>query len=442
MNSQNGQSATYSEDDFPPQIGFDLKSPPRKAMVLPRVFYKNRSCFDLFWAVLYVVSFIAYLGSGIYMVAHTQPRYTINENGDKIVSDFFLNDAKKCCSNGAGTICQHLGEDQNRYLQAGNSKFDGDEGIFEAFFEAPEIIMSLIGIAFGLSLFWVVLLRFLAKPIVILIEVFRVVVFVFLAFALGDGRVYFEFLILAAVSLLYTLWIKDKLIFAADMISYSTVALKENPNILAGSLFFMIFYVGNSALFGYFFIMSANAVSVQNSNIYIDAIADMDDGNMTLNWCEFYPHPYLRGILPLLTFSYTWNLLLLEKMRLHIIAHIVGSWHFHPPDERIGVCTAMGNIPKSLGTLSVSALISSIAERINKFMTQGCFCSTFGCSWFGPNICIALPLHVLNCITCNLCKTLVMMLTKYSVILHVFTGDSFMHSAKGVFNILSRHFKG
>merc|ERR1712157_25067 len=43
---------------------------------------------------------------------------------------------------------------------------------------------------------------------------------------------------------------------------------------------------------------------------------------------------------------------------------------------------------------------------------------------------------------CSGLKMLVQMLTKYAVILHSFTGKPFVRSAKDVFKIMSRHFKG
>jgi hypothetical protein len=46
------------------------------------------------------------------------------------------------------------------------------------------------------------------------------------------------------------------------------------------------------------------------------------------------------------------------------------------------------------------------------------------------------------CLFGSCLSTVVKMLTKFSVILHVFTGQAFVGSAKSVFKILSRHFKG
>jgi hypothetical protein len=123
-------------------------------------------------------------------------------------------------------------------------------------------------------------------------------------------------------------------------------------------------------------------------------------------------------------------------MRLSIVATIVGSWHFHPEDKP-SIFVGIKNVFTSFGTLSISALISAIAEYINKMLS-----SESWTSWISPTICILAPLHLLMC-CCGAClSTVVRMFTKFSVILHVFTGQPFVGSAKSVFKILSRHFKG
>jgi hypothetical protein len=408
----------------------------RNRTVPPRVLYKNRSCTDSFWACLFALFFVAYIGCGFYIVDHGQPRYVTNESGQRLISEFFLEDATECCAgeNAFGPVCDHLVLNGTRRLQAGNSTFDGDEGMFDAFAEAPEIVAGILATAFGLTLFWLLLLRFCSRPIVVLMEVFRIAILIYLGIASEHKYGYIVFFGLAGLFLIYVAFIADKLMFAADMIAYSIKALKHNPSILLGSLFFMLLYVGNTALYIYFFISSISAAKVKN--VWGEDYPDMP------NYCEFQSDEYLQGMFTIISFAHLWNLLFIDKMRLYVIANIVGSWHFHPKDERIGLCTAISNIPSSFGTLSIASLLTSIGEKINRTLNMNCCASTFGISWFGPNILFVFPLQVINCILCNILSTLVMMFTKYSVVLHVFTGSPFTKSAKSVFKILSRHFKG
>jgi len=95
------------------------------------------------------------------------------------------------------------------------------------------------------------------------------------------------------------------------------------------------------------------------------------------------------------------------------------------------------NVGKSFGTLSVSSLIATIAEKINRLLSGGGWKM-----WLNPFCCVTAPVNLLLCLIGNCFKTIIQMLTKFALILHVFTGKSFLGSAKLVFKIMSRHFKG
>jgi len=52
----------------------------------------------------------------------------------------------------------------------------GDEGTFDAFLDASEIIFGCLTITFAPALLWIALLRFFAKPVIIAIEGFKVTI--------------------------------------------------------------------------------------------------------------------------------------------------------------------------------------------------------------------------------------------------------------------------
>lgn len=122
--------------------------------VAPKVQYQNRSVTDVWFAVIYVLSYIAFLACGFFVVAKSRSKYEFDENGDKQIAAHFMEDYQTCCSATSGSnnwdICSTFGfNDGNRRLSAGGSKFVGDEGIFDAFIDAPEIIVGLIGLTMG-----------------------------------------------------------------------------------------------------------------------------------------------------------------------------------------------------------------------------------------------------------------------------------------------------
>ncbi len=191
-----------------------------------------------------------------------------------------------------------------------------------------------------------------------------------------------------------------------------------------------VLFVANAALFVLFFAESFNVVEVLNA-----PYSDFETGNST-PYCSFASPKYVGRINIYLSLSYLWTIVMLHHMRLSIISNIVGSWHFHPEDKP-GLFTAIRNVGKSFGTICVTSLISTIAEKINRMLFEKSFWV-----WCSPFVVIAAPIHILMCCFGAALKTLVSMLTKFCLILHVFTGEATMDSAKKAFKILSRHFKG
>ena len=63
-------------------------------------------------------------------------------------------------------------------------------------------------------------------------------------------------------------------------------------------------------------------------------------------------------------------------------------------------------------------------------------------TWLGPTCFVSTPLHIIMCVFGAFIKSFVLMLTKFAVILHVFTGLPFVGSGKKVIKVLKRHFKG
>jgi hypothetical protein len=121
--------------------------------VPPKVQYQNRSFTDIWGAVVYGLTYIAYLICGFIIVAKSHSRFETDGNGDKQIAAYFLSDAQQCCADTGSTtgMCTYFPADGARRLTAGPSKFTGDEGIFDAFLDAPQIIIGLVSLAFGKS---------------------------------------------------------------------------------------------------------------------------------------------------------------------------------------------------------------------------------------------------------------------------------------------------
>lgn len=416
---------------------------PAQSTAPPKVLWRKeeRTFTDKVWGVAYILSFVAFLSCGFVLVANSKPKYEHNSEGNRVISSHFQPDVQACCqglseqemSSSLFDLCHELegSSSSGRRLKAGDSKFDGDEGIFDAFLEAPEIITGLLALAVFLSVVWVVLLRFFSRPIVILTEVVKIAVFVYMGVIQeSTGTRVFCFLVAAGL-IAYGIWTRREIMFAAEVLRHSTKALKENPTLFAGCIIVKIVYALNAFLFVLFYSRAFNVVEVET----VETCTEWDGG--CSQQCMFVYPAYVGRMSVFLGFAYLWSIVLFAKMRLSIIATIVGSWHFHREDKPGVWRSILNSCTTSVGTLAVSSLISTVAEKINRKLQEPCWRS-----WIGPAACVTLPLQLFLCLLGQCLETLIRMLTKFVVILHVFTGLPFFGSAKKVFKIMSRHFKG
>jgi hypothetical protein len=118
--------------------------------VPPKVEFRDRTVTDKYWGALYALFYVVYLSLGFVLVSQSKNPYTYSENGVRTgIADHYLEDVQKCCDDGLASGICFFYYDDGRRLQSGNSKFSGDEGIFDAFIEAPEIIFGLTALTLG-----------------------------------------------------------------------------------------------------------------------------------------------------------------------------------------------------------------------------------------------------------------------------------------------------
>jgi len=398
--------------------------------VPPEVKFEGRTVTDIWFGVFYVLSYITYLTLGFYIVGNAHPRYE-GEGDDRSISSYFLEDAQKCCASdiASGQMCYVLDpdDDDNRRLQAGTSKFDGDEGIFDAFLEAPEIIVGLTAFVLVIAILYGLLLRFFSKPMVFFSELAKVALLITAGVYIQgeNAETAAVCYVLAFLSCVYVYWARDKIILTAHLMEHSTIAMKENPTVLAAGLFTKLLYAGNAALFVLFFAESFNNIKVSEETY----------AGSSYTYCYFETESHVPKMWTYLGLSYLYTVILLDKIRLASIATLVGSWHFHP-ERKAGIVVALKNTMTSFGTLSLAALIATVADTLNRKASQGWR------GWCSPFICFTWPFECLLAAFAICLRTLIMMLTKFAIILHVFTGLGFVGSGKKVFKIMKRHFKG
>lgn len=245
--------------------------------------------------------------------------------------------------------------------------------------------------------------------------------------------------LMAAGIVAYDFWARKEILFAADIISHSVLAFKENPMMFLALFLIQFLFIGNAMLFVYFFSKAFDVAEVKEQVYCIDDFSGSDFAGPETCYasCTFAYPGWVNGASIYMSIAYLWTIFLFQKMRLSVIATVIGSWHFHPQDKPGNIAAILNTCSTSFGTLSVAALISTVAEKINRMASEPCYKT-----WLGPGICFTAPLSLILCIFGSCISLLLRMLTKFAVITHVWTGLPFVGSAKKVFHVMTRHFKG
>lgn len=450
----------------PVELGNDA---PTVDTIDPKVNWnkQDRDITDRWWGILFIASYLAFLGTGFYVVANAHPKWKWRGDGNREISDYFQDEVEQCCNNNGSYnlakygICEYLPSvyEQRKlsvYLDdASDFKLVAGEGIFDAFLEAPEIPVTLTLIVIAIAVGWMLMLRFFSREIVYATEILKAGIFyfagIYILIMASDGNiggvafsVTVSFLIGTGI-LAFAFWRRQRLAFAAKMIANSTVAMKKNVQMLYGVIGMNFIFIVHALLFVYFFAKSfANVEVKQTITLEIDRCEVYDYDN---NLCEKYyagdvtcEYDWPRYAYSMSTFhglAWLWITLFFDKIRLSIIAFFVGSWHFHPEDKPNVSVAVTNSVTKSFGTLAVGSLISAILDKVNRMMAEPCWKLLF----FGYDGLVMATLKVILCIFGTCLHQIIKSLTKFSIIIHVFTGLPFVASGKKCFSIMSRHYE-
>ncbi|CAB9518394.1 Plasma-membrane choline transporter [Seminavis robusta] len=444
----------------------------------------HRKYHDKVFGILYLLAMVSFFITGGVLLANAHPRYDwveVINNGDKnnntgvpatvrVISSHFRADVETCCANKLSSdeysfdLCSELNAEtalRRRLSQTiralpesstdddypkdddlwednavRTSKYEFGDGMFDAFLEAPEIPIAVALLGMTMAIVWAVLLRFFSIPIVYATEVVKVALFLYLSV-----RVLVEGLVGAAVVAFFCamtivawdIYTFKKLKFAGKVLRRAAKSLKRNATMFFAFLPILFLYAGQAYLFVLFFARSFEVVAVKHNQICRTLTSGAQSCQSS---CEYESPAYTTPIVAYLSLCYLWSIGLFHMMRLSIIAAVIGSSHFHPGDKEPGLMRAIINTcTTSMGSLSVASLISAIADKLNRMLLT----ETLWTQCCNPVFWVILPIY---CVFGVCLRTLIAMLTKFSVILHVFTGKSWMGSARKVSKILKRHFKG
>jgi hypothetical protein len=320
-------------------------------------------------------------------------------------------------------------------------------GIFDALEHAIQIPVTLIFMVAGLSLGWIILLREFSKPIVYATEFCKVLALFYLASqTTGDMMAASVFVIAAVLYLCFIMYIRKRLDFCSKIISHACLALKQNTSMFYGLIAIKGVYVLFAFLFIQAFAKSVQIYEVGEATYRTGGEWDPESYEMVYSdEDEYITHCGLQeksGVGPqrfLLGVIFMWIVTWFTQARLTIIAITVGGWHFHPEEKMATGDAVKVALTKSAGAISFSSLVLTILTEIKKRLTIKWYKAA---GWHAVTGCMMLPFHCAACALLWCIERCLKMLTKFTLIIHSFTGQSFVSSAKLTKSVMSRHFVG
>lgn len=385
--------------------------------------------------VFYIISIV----TSIIIFSFAQPKYEFSSNGTKEISKFFLPHVQKCCRevrdfgeqpNDYG-LCPLIEKERNdhRFLDEYSVKFVGDEGIFDAFLDRPGIIFYTSVLVISCILIWFQLLQYYAKHVVIATEILKLVSILFCAVYLvvevpGTRTSTFNALVFIGVGA-YCIYVYvnfDYILKAAELITHSTIIVGNNGRMTYKLLGLKVMYILQTVLLLITICFSYEIVEVKPLS----------------GSCYFVSPAYMKYMNTFQIFVWIWTVWTLDMIRLMIVATITGSNYFHGTNSSAeqsfseAYSRAFG---QSFGTLSFAGLVTSFLDALRK-RNKRCF------MWIGPQAAILIVIEAILFLFGTCFLHLVFVLTKFSVVIHAFTGKSLIDSGKHCYQIMNRRFIG
>ena len=410
----------------------DYKESEEPKTVPPRVALENDQPFDKSYGRVLKLCYTLSIACSIWIFVNARPKYKTNSDGTKEISDYFLPKVEECCleifdqrhTYGLCAMLKSEEEDVRRLEAKKSSKFVGDEGIFDAFLDRPDIVCYLSFVIISFTLIWIQLLKKYAKPMVIVTEAIKVLALLSLTWLIiTSSNSIMTTILMIIVILFYRIYVYksyDHIMKSANVLSHAAVLVRDNANMTFGLFGLKIVYSLQAALLLITFCTSYEIVEVR----------PYDSRS-----CHYASPTYLMYVNTFQIIVWVWVVWTLEMIRLFIIASITGSNYFHP-NVKLSFSKVLNRaLGSSFGTLSFAGLITSLLDIVRKRNRRWCF-------WCGPQILFFAFIELLICLFGVCMLNMAYVFTKFSVVLHAITGKSFEDSGRQCHEIMRRRFVG
>lgn len=400
---------------------------------------------DYSYGNVLILFYFLFLTSSIWVFVNAHPKYKVTEGGVKTISDYYYPEVEQCCASIDSTLdrddenlaerqqdglCSMIHDSQNqRYLEEADRlkpKLLGDEGIFDAFLERPDIILFISMVIITFTVTWVYLLQRYTKPVVIVTEVIKalgvVIVGAYLILVIPS----ISYIFILSIVLSYGTFVFtniEEILKASKVIKHSVTHIRKNAGTTYKLLTLKIVYCLQTALLLITLCTSYEIVEVRPF----------------LGSCYFVSPGYMKYLNSFQITIWMWAVWTLDMVRLFIVAYTTGTSYFGQNGQD-GILTKFSSIlrsalTKSFGTLVFAGLVTSFLDLFRK-RDKRCF------FWFGPQIVFFAMIEMILCLFGSCLLNLAYVWTKFSVIIHAFQGTSFQESSKRCSQIMRRRFFG
>ena len=442
------QAPTKAED---PSVDADAAASPaspNQLLIERCVKMSDRPNTDRGCLVAFLAAIVAFVAISIALGASAHPRYKLNDGMIDGVHAYWESKAESCCDKTGdywqmSEMCfqmekagQWVAPESDRRLDAvrrlGHNDRPHPDNVWEGFGFRPEIPASLLS---GCVLVCIIFLKCMEKcSSVMLFGTFFAQVVGAIVLGVKDG-IRAEYLIAAVLIMIWVGWQRKNIQQAAKVTGAAAHALLQMPSLML-TVFSWLFV--SAALVAILIVVASAAGSIATIEETETEMSGYDvDGNWvedayTFTQCQFKAADWATNSFFIAYLIWQWMWMYSTALQVFLVAGCVGVFHFSRDlvTPQLPVQFIKMGVTTSAGTVSVSALILAIVEQINKY-------GKFKCGWCCCQL--ADPFFWIAALIKCCCITYLRMITKFSLIFHVFSGEKFWTSAERTAELLKKN---
>jgi len=397
----------------------------------------EREYTDICCSVSFVAGLLAFVALWCSFAASNEPTMRLS-GSNSYITDEYLAKAITCCNNAGNSwassdVCntmdargQWTGPQGGRRYQ-NPSPSSTPTTVWEGFANVPECPSTLIIILVIICIVWLKMLEQCTTAVLLTpfaIEGMGGLALAFYMFT-QDGGASNGVIILIAVGLLcaYLYWQRENIAKTAVTVSAAVTSMFSNP----GLMLLVFCWLGVQVLLVFLIITAA---------IFLGGIMEITETvESGVTKCQFETQSWANSSWSFMCIMWLWMYYTVRSIQTYFIAGIIGSHYFHENDMPSNLHMLTQACTKSLGTVAFAGAVSAIIEYLveknaNRSKSGWCF-DLLTCTW---------PVTLVLFVIYYCFKTFIDMITKLTLVFHVYTGKNFVASGGETMKLLETRF--